>query len=460
MCRWTQVDIGHGEVGSVGESGSTIWDLDHELAASLADGICVIAPDGLVIWANETMAHLMECSRAELLGVNGLGLIHPDDLARAIDGLDYAQQFPGRTAVAPFRILTTLGNVREVEIKTGIITHDGADYVTVVAREASARRAVNRALRSVAEGAPLETTVALVGEAVLGRWPNTGMAVVIPDGPDSRQVFITGLDGLLIAHAEGSVRDQDGGTPWELARDASPVVVVDGARLPDDLQNAARTQGFAGFGVAPVSDGAGGDGCLLVWFDHTIIARLEFFHAAPELTEVLSIAVERRNLHRDMWHAARHDALTGLLNRLGFGEQFQAWVRDVRARADETTAVFFVDLDGLKSINDRNGHAAGDRALRELACRLNSVSRGALTARLGGDEFAVAIVVPAAAATQTALQFADELLAAISGPDDAHLDASVGVAIDDGQQSPESLLEQADAAMYRAKTQGRARWSR
>ena len=161
-------------------NGNTIWDLDGELASGLADGVCVIAPDGLVVWANAAMASLMETTRSELLGSNGFELLHPDDLARAIDGLDYAQQFPGRTAVAPFRIVSRLGNIRDVEIKTGVITRDGHDYVTVVARESSARRAVNRALRSVAEGLPLDRTVALIAEAVQGRWPHTGMAAGRP----------------------------------------------------------------------------------------------------------------------------------------------------------------------------------------------------------------------------------------------------------------------------------------
>ncbi len=449
-----------GEDGSVGDSGDTIWDLDDELASGLADGVCVIAPDGLVVWTNMAMAALMETTRGEMLGTSGFDLLHPDDLARAIDGLDYAQQFPGRTAVAPFRVVTRRGNLRDVEIKTGVITRNGQDYVTVVAREASARRAVNRALRSVAEGAPLQTTVALVGEAVQNRWANTGLAVVLPDGPDGRECHVHGLDGLLVAHAEGHLGVAGLAAPWEVARKADPVVVVDAEALPDDLRNAARSQGFAGFGVAPVVDASGGEGCLLVWFDHTIIARLEFVHAASELNELLTIAIDRRNLHRDMWRAARHDSLTGLLNRLGFGEQFHDRVRGDRGRGDVTTAVFFVDLDGLKAINDRHGHAAGDVALQELARRLDGVARGALTARLGGDEFAMAVAVPAEQAEAAVGRLADDLLVAIAGDEASHLDASVGVALDDGATEPEALLERADGAMYRAKSQGPGRWSR
>ena len=436
----------------------TVWDLDNELASGLADGVCVIAPDGLVVWTNAAMAALMETTRGELLGSSGFDLLHPDDLARAIDGLDYAQQFPGRTAVAPFRVVTRRGNLRDVEIKTGVITRNGQDYVTVVAREASARRAANRALRSVAEGAPLEHTVTLVGEAIQNRWPYTGMAVVLPDGPDNREVHVHGLDGMLVAHAEGRLADL--AAPWEVARAADPVVVVDAGGLPDELRNAARSQGFAGFGAAPVGDAEGGEGCLLVWFDHTIIARLEFVHAAPELTELLTIAVDRRNLHRDMWRAARHDSLTGLLNRFGFGERFHAQVGDTRAVDHQTTAVFFVDLDGLKAINDQQGHAAGDVALQELARRLDGVAAGALTARLGGDEFAMAVTVPAVGAEDAVARLAEGLLVAIAGHEASHLDASVGVAVDDGTLEPEVLLERADVAMYRAKSQGPARWSR
>ncbi|MBK6857249.1 MAG: sensor domain-containing diguanylate cyclase [Microthrixaceae bacterium] len=440
-------------------NGNTIWDLDGELASGLADGVCVIAPDGLVVWANAAMASLMETTRSELLGSNGFELLHPDDLARAIDGLDYAQQFPGRTAVAPFRIVSRLGNIRDVEIKTGVITRDGHDYVTVVARESSARRAVNRALRSVAEGLPLDRTVALIAEAVQGRWPHTGMAVVLPDGDEGPQVHVHGLDGLLVAHARGELADADLAAPWDLARQADPIVVVDGAALPENLRNAARAQGFAGFGVAPIRDDRDGDGCLLVWFDHTIIARLEFFHAAPELTELLTVAVDRHHLHHEMWRAARYDSLTGLLNRFGFSERFNEMVNETRSSEGLTTAVFFVDLNDLKGINDRHGHAAGDAALRELARRLAAVAGEDVTARLGGDEFVLVHTVPTSIADPSAMRRAEQLLKAIVGDESDALAASVGLAIDDGVGAPQALLERADVAMYRAKNQGPSNWS-
>jgi len=436
------------------------WMHTGEIAAGIADGICVIAPDGLVAWVNDAMADLMETTRAELLGLNGLELLHPDDLARAIDGLDYAQQFPGRTAVAPFRIMTLAGGVRDVDIKTGILSLDGHDYVTVVVRDASARRAVNRALRSVAQGAPLSETVTMVADAIMGRWPNTGIAVVLPDGPDGRKVHLHRLEGPLADHANGLNGFDGHSPPWELARGAQPVKVVDGRKLPDELRHAALEQGYAGFGVAPIRVANGGEGCLLVWFDHTVIARLEFFHAAPELTEILTIAVDRHNLHLDMWWAARRDTLTGLFNRLGFTEQFHELVDSARSSPDRVAVVFFVDLDGLKGINDRDGHAAGDAALKELARRLDRVDRSALTARLGGDEFALAITVAVDDADRSAERLGDRILTAIAdGPED-HLHASVGLAIDDGLGRPEHLLERADVAMYRAKHLGPARWSR
>lgn len=434
--------------------------IEAELPGALADGVCVVAPDGLIVWANAAMSDLMGESIDDLIGNDGLAMVHPDDLARAIDGIDYAQQFPGRTAVAPFRIRTGHHDGWiDVEVKTGVLSRADGDYLTIVVRDATARRAVHQALQSVAAGEPLATTVDLVGTAVMGRWPNSALAVVLPQPDGGHEVQAVGLAGELVEHAKGLRRGPDGLAPWELARGAEPVVVIDAADLEPDVAAAAAAQGFAGFGVAPVRNGAGGDGCLIAWFDHVIIARLEFFHAAPELTEVLSIALGRHNLHREMWAAARRDALTGLLNRFGFTGAFETCVQDARADGSVVAVVYYIDLDGLKAVNDVLGHAAGDGVLVELARRLDGACEAGIAARLGGDEFALVVHVPAGSARESACRLADDLVGRLAIEHDPPVSASIGLVVDDGVTEPLALLERADAAMYRAKESGKARWS-
>jgi diguanylate cyclase (GGDEF)-like protein len=427
----------------------------------LADGVAVLAPDGAVVWANEAMAHLLNRPLDELVGANGFALVHPDDLARAVDGLDYSQQFPGRTAVAPFRIsVAGRDGWLDVEVKTGVLTRDGVEHIAVVIRDASARRAVHRALGSVAAGRPLEATIQLVADAVSARWADTGVAVVLPDQDGEHHVHPTGLHGALVEHAAGHHRGAGGAAPWELAAVADPIVVLGLDDVPVAVADAAREQGYSGCGLAPVRVGSVGDGCLIVWFDHVVIARLEFFHAAAELTEVLAVATASDLLHRELWNAARHDALTRLLNRFGFTQAFETCVLDARDGRTEVAATYYVDLDGLKAVNDLQGHAAGDLVLVELGGRLRRFAgeRG-IAARLGGDEFVVVRHVPSATAAVDAAADADRLVQTLALRRTPPISASVGVVVDDGVSAPAVLLERADAAMYRAKVGGGNRWS-
>lgn len=450
---------GRGEKQLSEPSGAT-WVPPADLAGALADGVCVLSPEGAVLWANQAMADLMDMPLEALVGANGLELIHPEDLARAFDGIDYAQQFPGRTAVAPFRLRRGVDGWLDVEVKTGVLSGVHGQQLTVVIRDATARTAVHEALASVASGQPLSATVDLVGQVVRARWHNTAMAVVLPDAEGGHLVHGVGLSDTLIDHAKGLHREADDPSPWELARTADPVLVVDAVDLPPVVAEAAEAHGFAGFGISPFTDGAGGEGCLIVWFDHVIIARLEFFHAAPEITEVLTIACTRHSLHREMWNAARRDALTGLLNRFGFTEAFEERVRSTRESATDVMATYYIDFDGLKAVNDVHGHSAGDQVLVSLAGCLREVAGDGLPARLGGDEFALAVRFDARTSQADSEALADRLLATMSIDQDPPVSASIGLVVDDGVTEPLMLLERADAAMYRAKEAGKARWSR
>jgi diguanylate cyclase (GGDEF)-like protein len=125
--------------------------------------------------------------------------------------------------------------------------------------------------------------------------------------------------------------------------------------------------------------------------------------------------------------------------------------------------VIFIDLDGFKAVNDTMGHAAGDELLRQIAARLQgSLRESDLLGRLGGDEF---IVVAEALqdGPRNALELTGKLLAqmkrpfAVAGRDvDAGFSAGIALFPDDGD-TPEALIAHADAAMYRAKQQGRFR---
>ena len=173
---------------------------------------------------------------------------------------------------------------------------------------------------------------------------------------------------------------------------------------------------------------------------------------------------ERNDLERQLRHQAFHDPLTGLPNR----ELFRERAQHALARGGRTgmmCAVVILDLDDFKTVNDSLGHLAGDDLLRQVAHRLPAFTRpGDTVARLGGDEFAVLIedvTGPAQAAT-----VAERMTAAMQDSFDAldnsvFVSASMGIAVSaaDGSSTPNTLLRDADVAMYAAKARGEGGWA-
>jgi diguanylate cyclase (GGDEF)-like protein len=200
-------------------------------------------------------------------------------------------------------------------------------------------------------------------------------------------------------------------------------------------------------------------GCFVV----SAMDRPERLVHSPELVDRLSgvaaqalIALENGRLVDRITHQARHDQLTGVANRAGFHEQLAA-----ATAGDATLALFYVDLDQFKPINDVHGHQVGDAVLRAVAQRLSEHLRaGDTVARIGGDEFAVLVgdvADPAQlAAISERLAHAFDRPLTVGGRSFA-IRASIGRAVwpVDGQE-PEALLRTADAAMYDNKRRARA----
>jgi diguanylate cyclase (GGDEF)-like protein len=167
---------------------------------------------------------------------------------------------------------------------------------------------------------------------------------------------------------------------------------------------------------------------------------------------------DRKRAERLIAHMAHHDSLTDLPNRGAFAAQLQKSL-DHAARDNGSFALVCIDLDRFKEVNDVFGHQTGDGLLREVGERLQAAAEGAFVARLGGDEFALVSTDGPQPATAEAL--AERVLAAIDhdvevGGQVLRIGVSVGVAIypADGVDN-QTLLANADAALYRAKSEGR-----
>ena len=176
-----------------------------------------------------------------------------------------------------------------------------------------------------------------------------------------------------------------------------------------------------------------------------------------------AIEAQLRHSEKDLRHLALHDPLTGLANRTLFYERLQHAMA-THNRSDSTLAVFFIDLDGFKKINDARGHSAGDAILAGVADRLRECARDSDTvARFGGDEFA--IVTEQLAAPEHVEIIADRIVRALQSPFDIDgqpvvISGSVGIALhQQGDRVADKMVRSADEAMYAAKTSGKNRYA-
>ncbi len=177
------------------------------------------------------------------------------------------------------------------------------------------------------------------------------------------------------------------------------------------------------------------------------------------LCRVIKCAIERNLAQVELAHQAMHDPLTGLPNRALFMDRL-GLALDRAPRGHTGVAVLFLDVDNFKDINDTLGHAAGDRVLVDLAARLTTMLRPMDTvARIGGDEFT--FLIEDLNDEHEIVLIADRISRAANLPivlerGPTAISVSIGIAMVSGQAiDPQTLLREADAAMYRSKQRGR-----
>jgi diguanylate cyclase (GGDEF)-like protein/PAS domain S-box-containing protein len=226
------------------------------------------------------------------------------------------------------------------------------------------------------------------------------------------------------------------------------------AFLPEDRQRIWEALGEAAGAARPVEARVPvGDDARWVRFSTAALAGED--GEAGRVSSLEDVTAEILNKDR-LTREARHDALTGLPNRVQFLERLTAALRAMPDTGSRV-GVLFIDLDRFKQVNDAHGHAAGDELLVATARRISGALRpGDLLARLGGDEFAVLLGnvddLAAAAAVVDRLQAAVEQPFVLSRAE-VGIGASVGlVLVDDPDGDPATILQDADMAMYRAKS--------
>jgi diguanylate cyclase (GGDEF)-like protein/PAS domain S-box-containing protein len=202
-----------------------------------------------------------------------------------------------------------------------------------------------------------------------------------------------------------------------------------------------------------------------VWVrDHATLLADEFGHlrwhgVLSDITDRKLAEDELRCAEEDIRYQALHDALTGLPNRTLVLEHLQR----ARSHSGKQLAVLLLDLDRFKLVNDSFGHAAGDALLVEIAPRLREALRpGDTIGRLGGDEFVV--VLADIADERVAVEVAERIVQALRRPFllegiEHFATVSIGIALAGSERAlPDTLIRDADAALYRAKERGRGRY--
>jgi diguanylate cyclase (GGDEF)-like protein len=349
--------------------------------------------------------------------------------------------------------------------------------VTAIASEIRLRLANNEAQRFhdlvisqhrvhelIAGGAPLGQVLVELVQGIERHDPSVIGCVVLLDresntlhpgaGPSLPPHYLAAIDGVVIGPNVGAC----GSASWSGQLTISDDISTDPRWAP--IRDFVLKAGLGHCWSMPIKAPAGEVlGTLALYGPQPRRPLPAHITLMEDGARLAGIAIERHRALERLIHDARHDGLTGLPNRTAIFEQLDEAI--VRVEPGSAVAVLFVDLDGLKSLNDTLGHDRADEMIREVGQRLSGVVRGSdFVGRFGGDEFVV--VAEGVADEDQAAKLGYRLLEAVSQPlpgaEASVVTASIGVTLlNDAQSDAREALRQADAAMYEAKRTGRDR---
>jgi diguanylate cyclase (GGDEF)-like protein/PAS domain S-box-containing protein len=411
---------------------------DYQLLADHAsDVITRVTPEARVVYASPATERLFGLTPAEFIAIPYISEhIHPEDLSRVVDDFQHLVSGKAASRVTSHRHLHADGRWVWIESVARPILDDQSGRlreIVMVSRDVTSRVEAGlahdeseRRFRRLFDAAPVGVAVTDLNGAIL--YGNAALFELV----GQREQWLRGrslLDMFDPASLESMslLRARVLAGDIEVGRGEGKLVVRDGASRWCLVTNVRF----------PLDDG-----------------RLGVLSHLQDITPLVDARAE-------LARQAMRDPLTGLANRIVVLDHLKAAI-DRAKTSGGRVALIFADIDNFKRVNDSLGHAAGDELIVAVANRFRHVAPlGALVARLGGDEFVM--VVDEQDGAPTAVQVSELLATAISAPmvirgQEVVTTVSVGIAVTDGSASPESLLRDADAAMYQAKSRGRAHW--
>ena len=409
----------------------------QSLLANALDVVAVLDREGRIKYASGSLERVLGYGEEEFLGREVFHLVHPDQFERAREKFRDLVDRSGPMPRTELRVRHADGTWLTLEASLNSLLDDPAiNGVVITCRDVTARKRAEEALRES------EERYALAAEGANdGLWDWDLRA---------NRVFYGQRWKAMLGYAEGEV----GQTPEEWLGRVHPDD-VEQLKVDLDLHLTGRTTHLQNEHRMRTRAGA------WLWVLARGVAVRDAEGRATRLAGSISDIQERKESQEKLLHDAFHDPLTNLPNRALFMDRLDHALRRVRRRADLRAAVLFLDLDRFKLVNDSLGHLQGDELLRQIARRLEEVSRdGDTVGRLGGDEFV--LLLEEIRGVDETEAIAERVQAALAAPfrlgeQELYTSASIGIAISSGEDHAEDLLRDADTAMYSAKGAGKAR---
>ena len=405
------------------------------LAAHGRDAVARLDPYGRIAEMSAASRLVLGAAPAALIGQPLMALCHPEDAAM-LAGLLAARPPPSGAVERPIRLRRADGNFQPTEL---VFAADPPGGLICALRDVTRWQAAVAAARESEHNH--QTIAALAGDMIVRVRPDRTRAYV---SPSAERVLghpvatLYDIDFVDLVHPEDRSR----------VSAAFGALVQDGGQTTCRFRMNHRTRGYIAVEAIWTTQAGDSDGGWREAVGREVVAIVR------DISE--RVAAEERTAF-----LARHDPLTGLANRAFLRERAEQALA-VRAEAGGV-AILCIDLDLFKAVNDSLGHAAGDLLLCEVTRRIGACVRHTDTvARLGGDEFA--ILQHDLEAPQDATRLAARVLSALATPfaidgETVPISASLGIAVAPAHGTDyATLLRRADAAMYRAKAQGRGRW--
>jgi diguanylate cyclase (GGDEF)-like protein/PAS domain S-box-containing protein len=405
------------------------------LIENSSDGIALVGPDATIVYASPSTERILGYSADEVVGMKTFDLIHPDDQQAAAQTMAALLTQPGSTQNTFRRFRRKDGVWRWLESSvTNLLREPSVRALVVNYRDVTERRLADEALRaseerfrSIQESA-LDAIITMSPEGVITSW---NPQAEITFGWAAKEVVGRTLADTIIpaqhreAHTRGVHRFLQTGE-GEVLNKRIEIAALDrhGREFPIELA------------VVPL-----------------------YRDDAVSFCAFIRDIRERKKAEETIRHLAYHDVLTGLPNRVLFEERLRMELAQAK-RGRQKVAVMCLDLDRFKIVNDTVGHTGGDQLLQEVAREFaEAIREGDTVSRVGGDEFT--FLLPGIEHVEDAAVVAERVLHVIRHPrtiggQEFRVTTSIGITIfpRDGEDV-ESLLRNADTAMYRAKERGR-----